>query len=77
MGTTTPKSAAWQDTCTTLHLWTQIIGKVHLALAPRVNHWRHIALYVTPRGFTTSAIPVGERSLQIDFDFIAHRLLLA
>ena len=69
--------AAWQDTCTTLHLWTQIIGKVRLALAPRVNHWWHIALYVTPRGLTTSAIPVGERSLQIDFDFIAHRLLLA
>jgi len=85
MGTTNPQSsawpelplAAWQDTCATLHLWTQIIGKVRLALAPRVNHWWHIALYVTPRGLTTSAIPVGERSLQIDFDFIAHRLLLA
>jgi hypothetical protein len=69
--------AAWQDTYTTLHLWTQIIGKVRLALAPRLNHWWQVALYLTPRGLTTSAIPLAERSLQIDFDFIAHRLLLA
>ena len=68
---------AWQDTYTTLHLWTQIIGKVRLALAPRLNHWWQVALYLTPRGLTTSAIPLAERSLQIDFDFIAHRLLFA
>jgi hypothetical protein len=69
--------AAWQDTYTTLHMCTQIVGKVRLALAPRVNHWWQTALYVTPRGLTTSAIPYGVRSLQVDFDFIAHRLLLA
>lgn len=68
---------AWQDTYSTLHLWTQIVGKVRLALAPRVNHWWQVALYVTPRGLTTTAIPYGVRALQIDFDLIAHRLLLA
>ena len=66
--------AAWQDTCATLHLWTQIVGKVRLALAPPVNHWWHVPLYLTARGLTTSPIPYGDRSFQVDFDFIDHRL---
>jgi len=66
--------AAWADTCATLHLWTQIVGKIRLAHAPMVNHWWHVPLYVGPRGFTTSAIPYRARSFQIDFDFIDHRL---
>jgi hypothetical protein len=68
--------AEWQDTCTTLHLWTQIVGKIRLALAPMQNHWWQVTLYVTPRGLTTSAMPCGQRQIQIDFDFIGHRLLL-
>jgi hypothetical protein len=66
----------WRDTCATLHLWTQIVGKVRLAKTPWVNHSWHVTLYVTSRGLTTSAIPYQDRSFQIDFDFIAHRLLL-
>jgi hypothetical protein len=65
---------AWQDSCTTLHMWTQIVGKVRLALAPPVNHWWHVPLYLTARGLTTSPIPDGDRSFQVDFDFIDHRL---
>ena len=65
---------AWQDSCTTLHMWTQIVGKVRLALAPPVNHWWHVPLYLTARGLTTSPIPAGDRSFQVDFDFIDHRL---
>jgi hypothetical protein len=66
--------AAWQDSCATLHLWTQIVGKVRLALAPAVNHWWHVPLYLTARGLTTSPMPYGSRTFQIDFDFIEHRL---
>ncbi|MBD1845614.1 hypothetical protein H6F89_19810 [Cyanobacteria bacterium FACHB-63] len=68
--------AEWQDTNETLHLWTQIIGKIRLALAPRVNHWWHSTLYVTPRGLTTSAIPYETRTFQITFDFLHHRLVI-
>ena len=68
--------AAWADTCTTLHLWTQIVGKVRLAGSPWVNHSWHVTLYVTSRGLTTLAIPDGCRQFQIDFDFIDHRLLV-
>ena len=64
---------AWSDTCTTLYLWTQIVGKVRLAKSPWVNHSRHVTLYVTARGLTTSPIPDGERQFQIDFDFIDLR----
>src|SRR5438445_4426304 len=64
----------WRDTYATLHLWTQIIGKVRLALAPMINHWWQVTLYVTARGLTTSPIPYGTRSFQIDFDFIEHQL---
>lgn len=66
--------AEWQDTCATLHLWTQVVGKVRLALAPMANHWWHVPLYVTCRGLTTSPIPYGELCFEIDFDFIDHRL---
>jgi hypothetical protein len=67
---------AWKDTCTTLHLWTQIVGKIRLAQTPWTNHSWHVTLYVTPRGLTTSVIPYGERAFQIDFDFIDHALLI-
>jgi hypothetical protein len=66
--------AEWQDTYATLHMWTQIVGKTRLALAPMQNHWWQVALYLTPRGLTTSAIPDGRRSFAVDFDFIDHRL---
>jgi hypothetical protein len=67
----------WKDTCTTLHLWTQIAGKIRLACAPMVNHWWQSTLYVTSSGLTTSAMPYGRRAFQIDFDFIDHRLKIA
>jgi hypothetical protein len=66
--------AAWQDTYQTLHLWTQIVGKVRLALSPRVNHWWATTLYTTPRGLTTSTIPYGTRTFEIAFDFLDHTL---
>src|ERR1700683_1320167 len=66
----------WADTCATLHLWTQVVGKIRLAHAPMVNHWWQVPLYVTCRGLTPSPIPYGGRSFQIDFDFIDHRLML-
>ena len=66
----------WKDTCITLQLWTQIVGKIRMALAPRLNHTWHVTLYVTCRGLTTSAIPCGDRTFQIDFDFIDHRLFI-
>ena len=64
----------WSATCDTLHMWTQIVGKTRLALAPAENHWWHICLYVTPRGLTTSAIPNGARTFAVDLDFIDHSL---
>jgi hypothetical protein len=67
---------AWRDTCATLHLWLQIVGKVRLASSPWLNHSWHATLYVTPRGLTTSPIPCGTRTFQIDFDFIDHRLVI-
>lgn len=66
--------AAWKDTCATLHLWTQMVGKMRLAQTPWLNHSWHVALYLTARGLTTSPIPYGVRSFQIDFDFIDHVL---
>ena len=68
--------ADWQDTCGTLHLWTQVVGKVKLALSPLSNHWWGIVLFVTARGLTTGAMPYRDRVLQIDFDFCAHELIL-
>ncbi len=66
--------AAWQDTYSTLHMWTQIVGKVRLALTPKVNHWWEVALYVTARGLASSAIPYGDRVFDVEFDFIDHTL---
>jgi hypothetical protein len=66
--------AAWRDSCETLQLWTQIVGKIRLVRTPWLNHSWHVALYVTPRGLTTSPIPDGARTFQIDFDFIDHAL---
>ncbi|OPY64212.1 MAG: hypothetical protein A4E57_03633 [Syntrophorhabdaceae bacterium PtaU1.Bin034] len=66
----------WQDTYATLQLFTQIVGKVRLKQAPLINHWWQVPLYVTPRGLTTSAIPHGERTFEVQFDFIDHRLIV-
>jgi hypothetical protein len=64
----------WQDTCTTLHLWTQIVGKIRLVQTPWVNHSWHVPLYVTARGLTTGTIPHDDQVFQIDFDFFDHQL---
>ncbi|MFI4964094.1 MAG: DUF5996 family protein [Caulobacterales bacterium] len=64
----------WADTASTLHMWTQVVGKVRMALTPPVNHWWHVPLYVDARGLTTSAIPVGGRNLEMAFDFLDHQL---
>jgi hypothetical protein len=68
--------AAWGDTCSTLHMWLQIVGKVRLALTPWTNHSWHVALYVTAKGLTTSTMAHGSRTFQIDFDFVDHQLVL-
>src|SRR5262249_35638555 len=67
--------AAWHETASTLQLWTQIVGKIRLALTPWLNHGWQVALYVTARGLGTSAMPVGGELLEIEFDFIDHRLV--
>ena len=66
----------WKDTYATLHMWTQIVGKIRLVQSPPINHWWQVPLYVTARGLTTSPIPYETRSFQIDFDFIDHQLLI-
>src|SRR5216110_305632 len=66
--------AEWQDTATTLHMWTQIVGKIRLTLSPWTNHSWHVTLYVTARGLTTSPIPHGASTFEIRFDFIDHEL---
>src|SRR6202158_4393920 len=71
------RTAAWRETYETLHLWTQIVGKIRLARAPWLNHSWQVALYVTARGLTTSPIPDGTRTFQIDFDFIDHALRIS
>jgi hypothetical protein len=63
----------WADTARTLHLWTQVAGKIRMQYAPSVNHWWHVTLYVTPRGMSTGTIPCGLRSFSLDFDFVNHR----
>jgi hypothetical protein len=68
--------AEWKETYSTLHMWTQIVGKIRLALTPLVNHWWNVPLYVAPRGLSTSAIPYNDRFFQITFDFISHLLLI-
>ena len=67
---------SWQDTCSTLHMWTQIVGKVRLALTPVVNHWWNVPLYVSARGLTTSPILYNDGSLELWFDFLDHQLVL-
>jgi hypothetical protein len=68
---------AWRDTCETLHMWTQVVGKIRLALEPPVNHWWHIALYVSARGLTTGPMPVPgrPRRLELEFDFLDHAFI--
>jgi len=66
----------WRATYETLHMWTQVVGKIRLVQTPWVNHSWHTALYVTPRGLTTSPIPSEERTFQLEFDFVDHRLLI-
>src|SRR6187431_3012858 len=70
-------TAAWRDSYATLHLWTQVVGKIRLTRSPWLNHSWHVTLYVTPRGLTTSPIPDGARTFQIDFDFIDHTLRIS
>jgi hypothetical protein len=65
----------WRDSYATLHLYSQIVGKTRLALAPMENHWWQVVLYVTSRGLTTSPMPFGGRTVQVDFDFVDHELL--
>lgn len=65
---------AWQETYTTLHMWTQIVGKIRLGLTPEINHWWHVTLYVTSRGLTTSPMSYGSCVCEIEFDFIDHEM---
>ncbi|MBT1071101.1 DUF5996 family protein [Pelotalea chapellei] len=68
--------AEWEHTYATLHMWTQIVGKVRLALTPLINHWWNVSFFVTPRGLTTSTIHHPERNFEVSFDFIEHRLAI-
>jgi Family of unknown function (DUF5996) len=67
---------SWNDTYATLHMWTQMVGKVRLSLTPLMNHWWNVPLYVSARGLTTSRIPYGQRAFELWFDFIRHQLVL-
>jgi hypothetical protein len=67
---------AWKDTCATLQLWTQVVGKIRLAYTPWLNHSWHVTLYSTSRGLTTSLIPYEKRSFEVVFDFIDHQLVM-
>ena len=64
----------WENTYRTLHRWTQIVGKIRLGFTPLLNHWWNVALYVNPRGLTTSTIPYQGGAFEIQFDFVHHRL---
>lgn len=66
----------WEDTCATLHMWTQVIGKIRLKQTPLVNHWWNVPLYVSARGLTTSAMTYQDRIFEIEFDFIDHQLVI-
>ena len=66
----------WKDTSATLHMWTQIVGKIRLALTPLINHWWNVPLYVNARGLTTSVIPYGNRPFELSFDFLDQQLVL-
>ncbi len=67
---------SWQDTYDTLHMWTQIVGKIRMTLTPLINHYWNATLYVSARGLTTSAIPYDRGIFEIEFDFIAHKLVI-
>jgi hypothetical protein len=67
---------SWQETYATLHMWTQVVGKIRLALSPNINHWWGVALYVNASGLTTSPIPYEGAAFEIQFDFIHHRLVI-
>ncbi len=67
---------AWKETYDTLHMWTQIVGKVRMELTPLVNHWWNVTFYLTARGLTTSPIPYRSRTFEVDFDFIDHNLFI-
>lgn len=67
---------AWKETLQTLHMWTQIVGKVRLALTPHVNHWWQVPLYISARGLTTSPIPYQDQLFEIVFDFLDHNLYI-
>ena len=66
----------WQATYATLHMWTQIVGKVRLAVCSSLNHWWNVTLYVSPRGLTTTTMPLGDKAFELEFDFIEHQLVL-
>jgi hypothetical protein len=68
--------ASWAATASTLHMWTQIVGKIRLALSPHVNHWWQVPLYVSARGLSTSAIPYRGRLFEMEFDFLDHNLVI-
>jgi len=68
--------AEWKDTCQTLHMWTQIVGKVRMELSPFLNHWWHVTMYVSPRGLTTSPILYQGGVFDVTFDFVEHRLVI-
>src|SRR5918998_6470076 len=68
--------AEWKETYATLHMFTQIVGKIRLVQSPRINHWWQVPLYVSARGLTTTAIPHGTRNFEIEFDFIDHQLVI-
>src|SRR5262249_30965300 len=68
--------ADWADTCETLHMWTQIVGKIRMEKTPPINHWWHVALYVTSCGMGTSMIPDDRNPFDIHFDFVSHRLTI-
>jgi uncharacterized protein DUF5996 len=68
------KFAEWKDTLATLHMWTQVVGKIRLEQTPLVNHWWNVPLYVSARGLTTTAMPYNDRIFEIEFDFIDHQL---
>ncbi|TNY38031.1 DUF5996 family protein [Thermomonospora catenispora] len=70
------RTAEWTETRDTLHMWTQIVGKIRMVRTPPLNHWWHVTLYVGPRGLTTSAIPCERGLFEIEFDFLDHRLLI-
>src|SRR5579871_2666337 len=67
---------SWEPTRATLHMWTQIVGKVRLAVTPLMNHFWNVPLYVSARGLTTSAMPYGSRTFELEFDFLDHVLAL-